>query len=193
MVSSKQIEDDNHAMVVRQQKLRRAADIVTAAWAQYPEVVAIALIGSVARPLWKEVPRFAPYRRKKIQLWHECKDVDLALWLDDHVRLGELRRAKSLAIKREETRDASFGIADYSVDTFIFESQTNRYLGRLCQFNRCPKHRSECLVPGCGEIPFNRIYRNFVVQPDILMDAPILYTRSEGVMMSAVDLTSSDK
>lgn len=192
MVSSKQIETDNHRMVVRQQKLRRAADIVTAAWAQYPEVVAIGLIGSVARPLWKEVPRFAPYKRKKIELWHECKDVDLALWLDDYARLGEFRRSKSLAIKHEATCDASFGIADYSVDTFIFESQTNCYIGRLCQFNRCPKRRSECLAPGCGEIPFNRVYPDFIVQPDMLLDAPILYTRSEGVMMYAADLASSD-
>lgn len=116
MISHARIDDDNLRMVVRQQKFRRAADVVTVSWSQFAEVVAIALIGSVARPLWKEVPRFWPYQQRRIELWHECKDVDLAIWLDDLSRLGEIRRARSLAIKTETARDPNFGVADYHVD-----------------------------------------------------------------------------
>ena len=193
MISHARIDDDNLRMVVRQQKFRRAADVVTVSWSQFAEVVAIALIGSVARPLWKEVPRFWPYQQRRIELWHECKDVDLAIWLDDLSRLGEIRRARSLAIKTETARDPNFGVADYHVDTFIFEPGSDRYVGRLCQFNCCPKHRPECNVTGCGAIPFNRIHPNFVLCQSILTNAAdtTLYTRSKGILMSANDLPCS--
>jgi len=55
-------------------------------------VRAIALFGSVARPLAREVPRFQPYRGLGIELLHERKDVDLAVWLD-HTRAGSPRSA----------------------------------------------------------------------------------------------------
>jgi hypothetical protein len=57
------------------------ADRVTAALAQCRNVEAIALMGSVARPLRQEVPRFAPYRQLRVAIAHECKDVDLAVWV----------------------------------------------------------------------------------------------------------------
>ena len=68
-------------MLERQHQFRIAADVVTEAWIAFPEVQAVAVIGSVAKPLWKEVPRFRPYRRKGIEIWHECGDLDLALWI----------------------------------------------------------------------------------------------------------------
>jgi hypothetical protein len=50
--------------LLRQQRdFRRAADIVTDALTSFEEVEAIAVIGSVAKPLWKEVPRFREFRR----------------------------------------------------------------------------------------------------------------------------------
>jgi hypothetical protein len=45
------------------------------------------LIGSVACPLQREVPRSASYRQSHPHIAHECKDVDLALWVS---RLGGL-------------------------------------------------------------------------------------------------------
>ena len=33
---------------------------------------------------------------------------------------------------------------------------TDRYLGRLCDFNACPKGKAECRVPGCGEVTLLR-------------------------------------
>jgi alpha-D-ribose 1-methylphosphonate 5-triphosphate diphosphatase PhnM len=56
-------ERDNHFLLERHRQFRAAADVVAEAWMAFPEVRAIALIGSVAGPLWKEVPRFREYRR----------------------------------------------------------------------------------------------------------------------------------
>ncbi len=65
----------------------------------FSEVEAIAVIGSVAKPLWKEVPRFREFRREGIELWHQCGDLDLAVWLSSQHRLGTLRRARDLALR----------------------------------------------------------------------------------------------
>ncbi len=77
-----EIEDQNRILLERQRHFRIAADVATEAWMAFPEVQAIAVIGSVARPLWKEVPRFREFRRRRIEIWHECGDLDLALWID---------------------------------------------------------------------------------------------------------------
>jgi hypothetical protein len=184
------MEQDNAFLLRAQRQFRRAADVVADAWRDFPEVVAIAVIGSVAKPLWKEVPRFAPYRRRGIPLWHECKDLDLALWIDDLSGLGELRRAKAAALRMEHERQPDFGVADHQVDVFLFEPRTDAYLGRLCHFNRCPKSRPECAAPGCGAIPFNRRFPDFEVHPDIVenVEGATLYTRADGVRRSALGL-----
>lgn len=85
------IERENQSLLDRQRLFRRAADIVIAAWRPFPEVRAVALIGSVARPLRKEVPRFQPFRRAGVELWHECGDLDLAVWIGALDALGALR------------------------------------------------------------------------------------------------------
>ena len=187
-----QIERDNAFLLRTQQQFRRAADVITNAWCVFPEVVAIAVIGSVARPLWKEVPRFAQYRRRGIQLWHECKDLDLALWIADMSQLGELRRAKAVALRMEHEQQPDFGVADHQVDTFLFDPETDAYLGRLCHFNNCPKSRPECATPGCGATPFNCIIPGFRAHPDILngVEATTLYSKTEGRCRLALDLPS---
>jgi hypothetical protein len=45
-----------------------AADIVTEAWTAFAEVRAVAVIGSVAAALWKEVPRFREFRRERVEV-----------------------------------------------------------------------------------------------------------------------------
>ena len=67
------IAEQNRYLLQRQQEFRLAADAVTAAWSERGEVEAVALFGSVAVALWKEVPRFRTYRRAGIALRHECK------------------------------------------------------------------------------------------------------------------------
>jgi len=189
MPSTDRLKQDNAHLLRTQRHFRRAADAITDAWSSFPQVVVIAVIGSVAKPLWKEVPRFAPYRRRGVPLWHECKDLDLALWLDDLTVLGELRRAKAAALRAEHERQQDFGVADHQVDVFLFEPGSDAYLGRLCHFNRCPKSRPECAVPGCGATPFMRQFPEFEVDGDILADVEgsMLYTRTDGIRCSATD------
>jgi hypothetical protein len=50
-------------MLARQAAFRRAADAIAADLARIPAVRAIALFGSLARPLGREVPRFQPFKR----------------------------------------------------------------------------------------------------------------------------------
>ena len=175
-------------MLDRQAHFRLAADAVTAELVGLPEVEKVALIGSVARPLWREVPRFAPFRQLGIPIWHECKDVDLAVWLDDLARLHALNRARSGAVQRlyEGTQ---VGVAHHQVEIFILQAGSGGYLGRLCTFSQCPKGKIECLVPGCGREPFLRQHVDFTLWRDALNDDRImrLYDRRAGILRRAAD------
>jgi hypothetical protein len=64
------------------------------------------------------------------------------------------------------------------------------YLGRLCSFATCPKGKRDCLVPGCGEIPFNKRVDGFVPHADLLAPARFatLHERGVGRLRSALDL-----
>ncbi|MDR2881529.1 MAG: hypothetical protein LBV29_06475, partial [Azoarcus sp.] len=93
------IEEQNRTLEERQRQFRLAADIVVTAWADFAEVQAVAVIGSVARPLWKAVPQFREFRREGVEVWHECGDLDLALWVSVQHSLGELRRAAVRALR----------------------------------------------------------------------------------------------
>ena len=57
------IERQNAMLLRRYRSFRIVADCVVEAWRRHPDVAAVSLVGSVARTLWKEVPRFEPYRR----------------------------------------------------------------------------------------------------------------------------------
>src|SRR5882757_9268647 len=109
------IDEQNRHMLERQRQFRAAADVVTDAWMRFREVAAVAVIGSVAKPLWKEVPRFREFRRAGIEVWHECSDLDLALWLDSQERLGELRRAASLALREAFEKGTGISVADHQL------------------------------------------------------------------------------
>ncbi len=184
-----EIHATNHSLARQQQRFRAAADAVAAAFSAFPEVLAVGLTGSVAKPLWKEVPRFSQYRRAGIEVWHECKDFDLAVWLDSRERLNEMRRAKDRVLFGMSQGETA-GVASHQADIFLFEPGSDRYLGRLCDFNACPKGKPECRVPGCGEVAFNRIHEDFYPDANLLTAARqnMLYERGKGVLMSALDL-----
>lgn len=184
------IDEENRRLLERQHQFRRAADVVTRAWMAFPEVAAVAVIGSVARPLWKELPRFREFRRLRIELWHECGDVDLAVWIDPQERLGELRRARDRALREAYEAGTGVSVANHQVDAFLFEPGTDRYLGRLCNFSQCPKGKPECFVRGCGTVPFNRRIPDFTPHTDLLASAryAMLYERGAGRLRSALDL-----
>jgi hypothetical protein len=184
------IEEQNRFMLKRQYDFRMAADVVTDALMAFAEVRAVAVIGSVAKVLWKEVPRFSEFRRAGIEVWHECGDLDLALWLDSQERLNQLRRATSRALRNAFEAGTGVSVVDHQIDIFLIEPGSDRYLGRLCSFNACPKGKRECLVPGCGEIPFNKRIEEFTPHPDLLAPAQhaMLYQRGAGRVRSALDL-----
>lgn len=182
------IAEQNDGTLRRYREFRRAADAVTAAWRHREDVAAVALIGSLAVAPWKEVPPFSPYRRARIELWHECKDIDLAVWLTHLRDLNGLRRTKAQALRDLES--GSGGVADHQADVFVLEPETDRYLGRLCQFNRCPRGKIECMVAGCGEATFLRQHEGFRWRPETLAgDRAIrLFDRATGRLRYATDL-----
>jgi hypothetical protein len=149
----------------------------------------------VARPLWKEVPRFKDFRREGLEVWHECRDLDLALWIESQQRLGELRRDAESALRRAYEAGAGVSIVGHQLDVFLFEPGSDRYLGRLCWFNQCPKGKRDCLVPGCGETSFNKRVAGFEPRADLLAPATyaMLYRRDAGKVRSALDLPSVDE
>lgn len=175
----------------RQEAFRAAADAVTASLVPFAEVQRVALFGSVARPLTREVPRFQPYRRLGIELLHECKDVDLAVWLTDLAGLHDLGRARNRAVSMVGSCAGS-GVAHHQVDVFLLDFATDEYLGRLCWFASCPKGKPECLVPGCGDTLLLRQHENFVLAGDAFTDAVILFDRQSGARSFATQLPSGD-
>lgn len=187
------VEAQNNVLARRQLEFRMAADIVTDAFAGFEEVEAVAVIGSVAKRLWKEIPRFREFRRAGIEVWHECKDFDLAVWLSSLDRLNALRRARDLALRDAHDTGSGPGVAGHQVEVFMFEPGTDRHLGRLCSFNACPKGKPACAVPGCGAVPFNKVVEGFAPRADLLAPAAhtTLYRRGRGRLMSALDLPSA--
>ncbi len=182
------IAEQNQHLLQRQQEFRLAADAVTAAWSERPEVEAVALFGSVAGAPWKEVPRFRNYRRAGIALWHECKDLDLALWLSSPTELADLRKAKTRALA-EMYKETGIGVASHQVDVFVLAPGTNSYLGRLCDFARCPKHKPECLATGCGAVAFLQQHDGFVFDPEALAPDRVvrLFDRQSGLLRKVAE------
>jgi len=176
--STREIRDQRALLERGRRAFAIAAEHVSAALANAPEVRRIVLFGSVAVPPPDEVPRFREYRRAGIPLPHECKDVDLAVWLDDLGNLDGLRKRASRSLSRL-FEQVDIGVAHHQLDVFLLEPGTNRYLGRLCHFNRCPKEKSECLVPDCGRVSFLRQIEGFSLRPDAIDAARsvLLYDR----------------
>jgi hypothetical protein len=157
-----EIAEENRLLRKRQDDFRRAAEYVASAFSQIPAVSKVVLFGSVALPLKKEVPRFRKFRRAGIKIWHECKDVDLAVWIDDLNCVNLLGKARGRAVN-QLFDDTGIGVAHHQVDVFIMQPETDRYLGRLCCFGQCPKGKPECRVPGCGATPFLQQHKKFVL------------------------------
>lgn len=82
------------------------------------------------------------------------------------------------------------GVVAHHLDVFLFQPDGDRYLGRLCYFNRCPKGKPQCRVLGCGAIPFNKRIAEFTPRADLLAPAAhaMLYRRGAGRLRSALDL-----
>ena len=64
--------------------------------------------------------------------------MDLALCLFETTQLNGLRRAKAKVLLKPFHRE-TIGMVSHQVNVFILEHDTDRYLGRLCDFDACPK------------------------------------------------------
>jgi predicted nucleotidyltransferase len=166
--------DDDRFTLKRYDDFRAAAESVAVAFEGVPAVKRVALFGSVA-----STPRIEPGRRRRGHL-HEPKDVDLAVWLGDVVDLDRLRVMSARAVN-QLFEENEIGVAHHQVDVFLLDA-SGRYLGRLCHFNRCPKHKPECRAEGCGRVPFLRQHDGFVLNAKALRPERIhvLYDRTDG-------------
>lgn len=168
-VSDGEIDEANRLNLLRWQSFRDASVVVAAALSSFPAVQKVLLLGSVAAPLRKEVPRHRRLRRAGAELWHECGDVDLAVWVDDLTQLRVLKRAVAQALNDwQHTHPDWPGVAHHQVDIFLIEPATNRFRGNLCHYGQCPKGKPECAVPGCGAQPFLQLYEGFRLYADAL-------------------------
>ncbi len=184
------IAAEESRLLERQRMFRFVADRLAVALSQCQNVEAVALIGSVARPLWREVPRFAPYRQQRLPIAHECKDVDLAVWTSRLDGLDELRRARGRVVQ-DMVADRGHGPAVHEIEVFLLEPATNHYLGRLCYFRQCPAAKRDCRVAGCGQQPFLKQHDAFLFWPDAIAESAAirLYDRSGGgIIARAADL-----
>lgn len=182
-VSAGEIAQENKHMLKRRDAFRRMAEMAATGFGKLPFVQRVVLFGSVAVPPKKEIPRFRRLRRARVEIYHECKDVDIAVWTSDLTQLRALKRAINEAtnvfnqlICQQEMLP---GVAHHQVDVFIFEPETDRYRGRLCIFGQCPKGKPECRVPGCGAQPFLQLYEDFEIHPRIFAEQPcvVLFER----------------
>lgn len=163
-----QIEDEDRFRLRHREAFRRAADYVAAAFARLIFVQRVVLFGSVAQPPRRDT--------------HESKDVDLAVWVSEVSDLKALQRARGGALN-DLLADFDMGVAHHQVDVFLFESRTDRYLGRLCHFGVCPKDKPECRVAGCGAALFLRQHDGFVFDPHSLEHGRVvLFDRARGLL-----------
>jgi hypothetical protein len=84
------ISEENTPMLRRQCLFRWAAQSIAVAMSQLPEVQTVAAFGAAAQPQEMEVPRFRQFRRHRIEVLHECADLDLAVWTTGLSALEEL-------------------------------------------------------------------------------------------------------
>ena len=167
-----QLSNDDRYTLRRYEDFRAAAEYVAQAFARVPAVKRVALFGSVA-----SAPRIESAGRRRGDL-HEPKYVDLAVWLDDVTDFDSLRRLSAQALTRL-WHDKEVGVAHHQVDAFLLDS-AGKYLGRLCHFNQCPKHKPPCRAEDCGRMPFLQQHDGFTFDSAASLDPAhieILYER----------------
>jgi hypothetical protein len=163
--SDEDIDEENGLMLRRQRLYRWAAQSVAVAASELAAVGKVAAFGAVARALEMEVPRFREFQRHRIEVLHECADLDLAIWINDFDDLKSLKRAIGQGLRIVQNTPYG-GVAHHQVDVHLFDAASGDYRGRLCSFGECPKARKrECLVPNCGAHLFLRQLAGYRFNP----------------------------
>gem|GEM_PF-2137983 len=178
----------NRRMVERQQDYRHAADIAAKALIPFKEIQAVAVFGTVAIPLGKEISGTSRDRHNEVALWHECQGIDLAVWLDRFHQLSAMRTAINRALTLNRGPGKKVVLEEVAVH--LFEHGTDRYVGTLCHYQKCPADKPACRVPGCGAVGHLRQFRDYRFDHDNLSDARCarLFDRASATVNRAVDL-----
>ncbi len=180
-VSYGEIEQQDRAMLRRQEEFRKAARALAAKLALRPDVRKVVLFGSTALPLWKEVPRFFRLRTKSIKVYHECGNIDLAVWVTATSGAPEMRKACAAVVNELVEKEIHFSIASHYFCLHLVDAATGSYLGMVCHYNQCPKHKPACDAPGCGQQKFVQILPWFKFLPGRLdsRNSQVLYEAAE--------------
>ncbi|CAK0753970.1 Nucleotidyltransferase [uncultured Gammaproteobacteria bacterium] len=186
------------AVVVQQKELlldhlrhfRVAADCVADALIPIPEVMNVTLFGSVAGPLWPEVPRF--YRDRQAggaKIWHNCADIDLAVWLTRLDMLTEIREACWHGLNAAVATGRP-SIARHQLDVFILRLGERKPAGRLCGLARCPEGGRDCSMPHCGQPPLLQTFPTDRFTREALDEERVvrLFDRRTGLVRRAAEL-----
>ena len=151
---------------------------------KFPEIERIALFGSLAKPPFRE-----PYRyKKRIWAFHEPKDIDLAIWLSSLDNLGAMRRV--LATLVSSVVKKAPGICEGTMELFVFDSTSSKYLGRVCHYKQCPRGDTNCMIEGCGKPSHLRIENGFILHPDAVsrINSQVLFERTPRNVLPASNL-----
>ncbi len=167
-VSYGEIHDQDRAMLLRQGQFRMAAKLLAGNLAEMAEVRKVVLFGSTALPLWKEVPRFSRLKHRRIKVYHECNNIDLAVWVTSPAGASHMRKAASSTVNDLVASGIHFNLAHHHFSIHLVDHASNRYLGMVCHYSQCPKHKPECQVPGCGADKFVQILPWFKFKPERL-------------------------
>lgn len=156
-VSYGEIYEEDQRMLKHQEDFRKAARLLTRHLADMDEVQKIVLFGSTALPLWKEVPCFSRLRERRIKIYHECHNIDLAIWVTSTARADDMRRLTSHTVNELLDNDVHLSVAHHHFCMHLVDQATGRYLGMVCHYNKCPKQKEACRVPGCGAQKFVQV------------------------------------
>lgn len=121
----REIQRENQRAQKRQEDFRLTGQYVAQAFEQISGVEKVVLFGSVAQPLLEEKPRYRKYRRAGIPMLHECKDIDLAVWVSDSGCLRAMQKARSRAVN-QLWQEHGIGVVHHQVDALIMEPGSDR-------------------------------------------------------------------
>ena len=134
-------------------------------------VTRIVLFGSAGKPLKKDFRRYLTYSRRKTEIWHECRDIDLAVWVERQDSLLDLYRARGTAVKEcSMIYPGISGLPHFLVEVHIMDTGTNQHLGELCLYKECPRYGvRECRAAnGCGSTSLLRTLPEFFLRSKAL-------------------------
>src|SRR5258708_11890484 len=118
--SSEDIDEENGILLRGERLFGWAAQSVAVAASELTAVRKVAAFGAAALPLKMEVPRFRQFRRFRVEVFHECTDLDLAIWMHDFADLKGLKKALNRGLQIVQNTPYG-GVANHQVDIHLFD------------------------------------------------------------------------